>query len=81
MKWICIGMLRLYKRYLSPLKSHSTCIFYPCCSVYSMEAYKSFGFFIGSFLTIKRLIKCAPWGKGGFDPIPYNFRGDLKWIL
>ncbi|MCH5153545.1 MAG: membrane protein insertion efficiency factor YidD, partial [Clostridiales bacterium] len=49
------------------------------CSVYSMEAYERHGFLVGSWLTFKRLIRCAPWGKGGFDPVPTNLRGKMKW--
>ncbi len=80
MRWICIFLLKIYKITLSPLIGKN-CIFYPTCSVYSMEAYKSFGFFKGSYLTAKRLLKCGPWSKGGFDPVPYKFGGKIKWVL
>ena len=81
MKRVCIALLKFYKKLLSPLKPYSTCIYYPTCSVYAMEAYETFGFFKGSFLTLRRLLTCTPWGKGGFDPLPYNFKGDIKWTL
>ncbi|MBQ9715670.1 MAG: membrane protein insertion efficiency factor YidD [Clostridia bacterium] len=80
MKWICIGLLRLYKLFLSPFIGKN-CLFYPTCSVYSMEAYRVHGFFRGSWLTAKRLVRCGPWSKGGFDPIPYKFGGSIKWVI
>ena len=46
-----------------------------------MEAYRVHGFFKGSWLTAKRLVKCGPWSKGGFDPIPYKFGGNIKWVI
>lgn len=79
MKYIAIALLKLYKATLSEWKGGKKCIFTPSCSVYSMEAYNEFGFFKGSALTAKRLLRCAPWGKGGFDPIPVNLKGKMKW--
>lgn len=80
MKWICIGLLKVYKAVLSPMLGKS-CIYTPTCSVYGMEAFREFGTLKGGILTLKRVLRCAPWGKGGFDPIPYHFKGDLKWML
>ena len=80
MRWVCIALLKLYKLVLSPIIGRN-CIFYPTCSVYSMEAYRMFGFFKGSYLTAKRLIRCGPWSKGGFDPVPYKFGGNIKWVI
>ena len=48
-------------------------------ATYSMEAYEKFGFVKGSLFTVKRLFRCAPWGKGGFDPVPANLKGSYKW--
>lgn len=81
MKYLAIALLKLYKATISKLKGKHTCIYSPSCSVYSMEAYKSFGFIKGTVLTIRRLARCAPWGKGGFDPVPCNLRGDMKWYV
>ena len=81
MKYIAIALLKLYKATLSKLKGGKRCIYTPSCSVYSMEAYRSFGFFVGSWMTLKRLCRCAPWGKGGFDPVPVNIRGNMKWHM
>jgi putative membrane protein insertion efficiency factor len=41
----------------------------PTCSEYSIEALKTYGFFKGLFLSIKRVLSCHPWGQGGFDPV------------
>ena len=81
MKYLAIALLKLYKATISKLKGGKRCIYTPSCSVYSMEAYARHGFFAGSFLTAKRLFRCAPWGKGGFDPVPMNPRGKLKWHI
>lgn len=78
MKHLAIALLKLYKATLSKWKGKS-CIYTPSCSVYAMEAYDKFGFVGGSWLTLKRLLRCAPWGKGGFDPVPTNLRGKAKW--
>lgn len=79
MKYVAVALLKLYKATLSKWKGGKRCIYAPSCSVYSMEAYMSFGFVVGSWLTLKRLLRCAPWGKGGFDPVPTNLRGKAKW--
>lgn len=69
MKYIAIGLLLFYRKCISPLKQ-PTCRFYPTCSQYSIEAFQKFGFFKGSYLTAKRLLKCHPFHSGGFDPVP-----------
>ena len=46
------------------------CKFYPTCSSYGIESYKRFNFFKASFLTLWRLLRCNPWNKGGYDPVP-----------
>ena len=81
MKYVAIALLKLYKATLSKWKGGKKCIFTPSCSVYSMEADEKFGFFKGSWLTFKRLLRCAPWGKGGFDPTTFNLRGKTKWYV
>ena len=55
-----------------------SCRFEPTCSSYSLEAFKRFGFMIGLKLTVKRIIRCHPWGGHGYDPVP-NF-ADIKKI-
>lgn len=74
-------MLKLYKATISKWKGRKRCIFTPSCSVYSMEAYQRYGFLKGSLMTAKRLLRCNPMNKGGFDPVPLNVKGDAKWYV
>ena len=62
-------MIRFYKRHLSPLKP-PCCRFYPTCSSYAVEAIEKRGAFIGFFLTVWRILRCNPFCKGGYDPVP-----------
>jgi len=66
--YILIKFIKCYRFFISPLLGHS-CRYLPTCSEYSIEALKTFGFFKGSFLSLKRILSCHPWGKGGFDPV------------
>jgi uncharacterized protein len=68
MKIIAIWVVRGYQRFLSPLLPPS-CRFYPTCSQYAILALEKYGFFKGSFLAIKRILKCHPFHPGGYDPI------------
>ena len=79
MKYLAIALLKLYKATISKWKGGKKCIYTPSCSVYAMEAYEQHGFIVGSWLTLKRLLRCAPWGKGGYDPVPTNLKGTMKW--
>ncbi|WP_331275636.1 membrane protein insertion efficiency factor YidD [Peptostreptococcus sp. CBA3647] len=65
---LCIFLVRIYQKYISPLKG-PTCRFYPTCSQYSIEAFKKYGFLKGLWLTIKRVSKCHPFHPGGYDPL------------
>lgn len=70
MKHVCIWLIRLYQKFLSPLKRNPTCRFYPTCSAYAIEAFQKRGFFVGLFLTVWRILRCNPLCRGGFDPVP-----------
>ncbi len=70
MKKVCIAIIQFYRKYLSNLKGHGTCIFYPTCSEYAIEAYEKYGFFKGTLLTVWRVLRCNPFSKGGYDPVP-----------
>ncbi|MEC7366204.1 MAG: membrane protein insertion efficiency factor YidD [Pseudomonadota bacterium] len=72
-----IFLINLYKKLISPFLMKS-CRFEPTCSSYSLEAFKRFGFVIGLKLTVKRIIRCHPWGGHGYDPVP-NFE-EIKKI-
>ncbi len=69
MKKICIFILRIYQKYISPLKK-PCCRFVPSCSSYAIEAFEKRGFFVGFFLTVWRVLRCNPFCKGGYDPVP-----------
>ena len=64
-----ISIIKCYQRLISPILG-SHCRFYPSCSEYSKEAFKTYGVIKGFYLSIKRLLKCHPLCKGGFDYIP-----------
>jgi uncharacterized protein len=69
LQWAAIKLIHVYRYLLSPWIGNQ-CRFYPSCSHYSEEAIKRHGFFIGSYLTLRRLLKCHPWHQGGLDPVP-----------
>ena len=66
---VLVVPLRAYRRYLSPLVPPS-CRFSPTCSAYAIEALTRHGMLRGSWLTLRRLLRCAPWHPGGRDPVP-----------
>ncbi len=66
---ILIAIINLYKFILSPILPNS-CRYYPTCSSYAIEALKKHGAIKGSWLSIKRILKCNPWGGSGYDPVP-----------
>ena len=70
MKKILIGLVKIYQKYLSPLKGHSTCIYFPTCSQYAVEAIEKYGAFKGGLMAAWRILRCNPFAKGGYDPVP-----------
>ena len=69
MRTILIWLIKGYKYFLSPWLGNQ-CRFEPSCSTYAMEAITRYGAIKGSWLTIKRLVRCQPFCKGGEDPVP-----------
>lgn len=69
MKILLLWLLRGYKRGISPYL-RSSCRFIPTCSVYAYEAIEKYGAIKGSWLAMKRLVRCNPLCKGGYDPVP-----------
>lgn len=71
MKKISIFLIDLYKKIISPIfvAQGIHCKYYPTCSQYMRQAIEKYGFFKGSYLGIKRIIKCNPFSKGGNDPL------------
>lgn len=68
MKYVLIWLIKGYQKIPGPW--HNSCKYHPTCSNYAVGVLNEFGFVKGSFLTIKRILKCNPWSKGGYDPIP-----------
>lgn len=64
-----IGLIKLYQVTLSPFIGRS-CRYTPTCSNYGIEAIQKHGPFKGTWLTIKRVLSCNPWGGSGYDPVP-----------
>ncbi|MCS6883352.1 MAG: membrane protein insertion efficiency factor YidD [Oscillochloridaceae bacterium] len=69
LRWLAIKLIRFYQLAISPWLPPS-CIYTPTCSQYGIEAISKYGVFKGGWLTFKRLLRCAPWGRGGYDPVP-----------
>ena len=69
MKRLFIALIRFYKKAISPYRPNC-CIFVPSCSQYAMEAIEKYGALKGGWLTVKRLLRCNPFSKGGYDPVP-----------
>lgn len=80
LKLLGLGLIYVYKYSISPLIPH-TCRFYPSCSTYAVLAIKHFGIFRGSFIALKRIIRCNPKNAGGEDFIPFDMKGEEKWLL
>ena len=70
---ILIGCIRGYQLVIGPLLAPH-CRFYPSCSCYAMQAIEVHGGVWGSWLSLKRLLKCHPWHLGGYDPVPVSSR-------
>ena len=66
---IVVGLIRFYQVFLSPIFP-SSCRFHPTCSEYAKEAVEFHGVTKGLWLAMRRLIRCRPFGPGGFDPVP-----------
>ena len=69
MKVVLLLLIRFYRGFLSPLMPPS-CRYIPTCSEYAMIAVEKYGAAKGSFLAIKRILRCHPFHKGGYDPVP-----------
>lgn len=67
MKYILIQIIKLYQ--IIPGPWHDSCRHIPTCSNYGIEAISEYGAIKGSFLTIKRILRCNPWGTYGYDPV------------
>lgn len=68
MKKILISFIKLYQKIPGPW--HDSCRHIPTCSNYMIEAIEEYGCLKGSYLGIKRILRCNPWGTSGYDPVP-----------
>lgn len=68
-KFLILG-IKFYRIYLSPLKRYGHCRYIPTCSQYAVEAIEKYGPFKGTYLALKRILRCNPFSKGGSDPVP-----------
>ncbi len=68
MKKLLIFLIEKYQKHISPFLSNK-CKYYPSCSEYMKQAVLKYGFFKGFFLGVKRIIRCNPFSKGGYDPV------------
>jgi len=68
-KYLLIGLLRVYRLVISPLYGN-VCRYYPSCSAYALRAVEVHGAIKGSWLAGRRLLRCHPWTPGGYDPVP-----------
>jgi putative membrane protein insertion efficiency factor len=66
---LAIIIIKFYQKRISPLKMVPSCRFYPTCSQYAVDAISKYGILRGSFMSIKRLLKCHPFHPGGYDPV------------
>lgn len=65
-----LALIRLYQKIVSPALPEGTCRFYPSCSHYGYQAIYKYGALKGSLMAVWRVIRCNPFNRGGFDPVP-----------
>lgn len=70
MKRFLIFLIKFYQKIPGPW--HASCRYVPTCSNYAIEAISVYGVFKGGFMAIKRVLRCNPFGKSGYDPVPYK---------
>ena len=69
MKYALLALVRFYQYAVSPFLGQH-CRFHPSCSAYAVEALQKYGAIRGAWLGVKRIARCNPWCRGGFDPLP-----------
>ena len=78
-KLVLLAIIYMYKFLISPFIP-KTCRFYPTCSKYMILSIKEWGVIRGTWLGLRRIVRCRPGGKCGYDFVPQNVKGELKWI-
>ncbi|MGA2478310.1 MAG: membrane protein insertion efficiency factor YidD [Spirochaetia bacterium] len=69
MRFLAIVLITIYQKVISPAFPPS-CRYTPTCSQYAKEAIEKYGFFKGSYLGVRRILRCHPFHEGGYDPVP-----------
>jgi putative membrane protein insertion efficiency factor len=69
MKRVLIALVNFYRREISPCRP-PCCRYYPTCSAYALEALEKYGALKGGWLALRRFLRCNPFHKGGYDPVP-----------
>ena len=64
-----VMLIKFYQHFISPCFPAS-CRFTPTCSQYALEAFRKHGLFKGFYLSVRRILRCNPWGGSGYDPVP-----------
>jgi putative membrane protein insertion efficiency factor len=70
LKEIFLFPVKIYRKYFSSLKQNPTCRFDPTCSEYALIAVREWGIIIGFVLAVIRIVRCNPFSRGGYDPVP-----------
>ncbi len=79
LRWIILLPVLFYRKCISPLLP-SVCRYSPSCSEYMLGSVKEFGLIKGGAKGLYRILRCNPFSKGGYDPVPVNPKGDIKWL-
>ena len=74
--YFLIFLIKAYQLFVSPLLK-SNCRYLPTCSEYSITALKKYGFIVGLFFSVKRILSCHPFGGHGYDPVPKKINEDI----
>lgn len=69
-RWALLALIRLYQMLVSPALPANTCRFYPTCSHYGYQAIYKYGVIKGSLMAVWRVLRCNPFNRGGYDPVP-----------
>lgn len=80
MKKVFLKIIWFYQNAVSPYKGRSYCNYIPTCSQYAKEAIETYGAAKGGFMALKRLLRCNPFVKGGYDPVPVKGKNKYKKI-
>ena len=72
MRTLLLAMIRFYQKHLSPRKRRPTCRYTPTCSQYALTAVERYGALKGGAMALRRLLRCNPFCRGGYDPVPVD---------